>query len=55
MKKFPILAAVAFSLHAAIAANVTTTLSAAAATVQGIKALRQKPFKVRSLQKHHGR
>jgi carbamoyl-phosphate synthase large subunit len=30
-----------------------TTLSAASATVQGIKALHQKPLKVRSLQLHH--
>ena len=34
---------------------ITTTLSAAQATVQGIRALRQKPLKVRSLQIHHGR
>jgi carbamoyl-phosphate synthase large subunit len=32
---------------------ITTTLSAAAATVQGIKALKHKPFKVRSLQAHY--
>jgi carbamoyl-phosphate synthase large subunit len=32
---------------------IMTTLSAAAATVQGIKAVRQKPFEVRSLQLHH--
>jgi carbamoyl-phosphate synthase large subunit len=32
---------------------ITTTLSAAQATVQGIRALKQKPFKVRSLQTHH--
>jgi carbamoyl-phosphate synthase large subunit len=32
---------------------ITTTLSAAAATVQGIKALRSKPVRVRSLQAHH--
>ncbi|MHB8626871.1 MAG: carbamoyl-phosphate synthase large subunit [Aggregatilineales bacterium] len=32
---------------------IVTTLSAAAATVQGIRALRQKPFKVRSLQTHY--
>ncbi len=32
---------------------IVTTLSAAMATVQGIKALRQKPLTVRSLQKHH--
>lgn len=32
---------------------ITTTLSAAAATVQGIKALRQKPLKLRSLQAHY--
>ncbi|MBZ0293284.1 MAG: carbamoyl-phosphate synthase large subunit, partial [Anaerolineae bacterium] len=33
---------------------IVTTLSAAMATVQGIKALRQKPLSVRSLQLHHG-
>lgn len=33
---------------------IVTTLSAAMATVQGIKALRQKPLNVRSLQLHHG-
>jgi carbamoyl-phosphate synthase large subunit len=33
---------------------IVTTLSAAAATVQGIKALKQKPLRVRSLQAHHG-
>jgi carbamoyl-phosphate synthase large subunit len=33
---------------------ILTTLSAAQATVQGIRALRQKPLKVRSLQTHHG-
>jgi carbamoyl-phosphate synthase large subunit len=32
---------------------ITTTLSAAAATVQGIKALKHKPFRVKSLQAHH--
>ncbi len=32
---------------------IITTLSAAMAVVQGIKAVRTKPFKVRSLQKHH--
>ncbi len=32
---------------------ILTTLSAAQATVQGIRALRQKPLKVRSLQVHH--
>ncbi len=32
---------------------IVTTLSAAAAVVQGIKALKQKPLKVRSLQVHH--
>jgi carbamoyl-phosphate synthase large subunit len=32
---------------------IVTTMSAAMATVQGIKALRQKPLKVRSLQVHH--
>ena len=32
---------------------IVTTMSAATATVQGIKALRQKPLKVRSLQVHH--
>ncbi|MBE2182601.1 MAG: carbamoyl-phosphate synthase large subunit [Anaerolineae bacterium] len=32
---------------------IITTMSAAMATVQGIKALRQKPLKVRSLQVHH--
>jgi hypothetical protein len=30
-----------------------TTLSAAAACVQGIDALRKKPLKVRSLQEHY--
>jgi carbamoyl-phosphate synthase large subunit len=34
---------------------IVTTLSAASATVQGIRALRQKPLRVRSLQAHHGR
>jgi carbamoyl-phosphate synthase large subunit len=34
---------------------ITTTLSAAQATIQGIRALRQKPLKVRSLQVHHRR
>ncbi|HVU11693.1 MAG TPA: carbamoyl-phosphate synthase large subunit [Phototrophicaceae bacterium] len=33
--------------------SIVTTMSAATATVQGIKAMRQKPFKVRSLQVHH--
>lgn len=33
---------------------LVTTMSAAAATVQGIKALRKKPLSVRSLQAHHG-
>ena len=32
---------------------ILTTLSAAQATVQGIRALKQKPLKVRSLQTHH--
>ncbi len=32
---------------------VVTTMSAAAATVQGIRALRKKPLSVRSLQAHH--
>ncbi|HRF98010.1 MAG TPA: acyl-CoA dehydrogenase family protein, partial [Aggregatilineales bacterium] len=32
---------------------LVTTLSAAMASVQGIRALRDKPLKVRSLQKHH--
>jgi carbamoyl-phosphate synthase large subunit len=32
---------------------ILTTLSAAQATVQGIRALKQKPLKVRSLQVHH--
>jgi carbamoyl-phosphate synthase large subunit len=32
---------------------IITTMSAATAAVQGIKALRQKPLKVRSLQTHH--
>ncbi len=32
---------------------IVTTLSAAAATVQGIRALRQKPVQVRSLQSHY--
>jgi carbamoyl-phosphate synthase large subunit len=34
---------------------IVTTLSAAAATVQGIRALKEKPLRVRSLQTHHGR
>jgi carbamoyl-phosphate synthase large subunit len=34
---------------------IVTTLSAAMATVQGIKALRQKPLSVRSLQTHHAK
>ncbi len=34
---------------------IATTLSAAQATVQGIRALKQKPLRVRSLQAHHGR
>jgi carbamoyl-phosphate synthase large subunit len=33
---------------------VVTTLSAAMASVQGIKALKEKPLRVRSLQAHHG-
>jgi carbamoyl-phosphate synthase large subunit len=33
---------------------IITTMSAAAASVQGIKAMREKPLKVRSLQVHHG-
>jgi carbamoyl-phosphate synthase large subunit len=33
---------------------IVTTLSAAMASVQGIRALRQKPLSVRSLQAHHG-
>ena len=33
---------------------IITTLSAAAAAVQGIKALKHKPLRVRSLQAHHG-
>jgi carbamoyl-phosphate synthase large subunit len=32
---------------------IVTTMSAAAASVQGIKALKGKPLKVRSLQRHH--
>ena len=32
---------------------IITTMSAATATVQGIKALRQKPLTARSLQVHH--
>jgi carbamoyl-phosphate synthase large subunit len=32
---------------------IITTMSAASAAVQGIKAIRQKPFRVRSLQVHH--
>jgi carbamoyl-phosphate synthase large subunit len=32
---------------------IMTTLSAAAASVQGIQALRKKPLKVRSLQAHY--
>src|SRR5690606_21600249 len=32
---------------------IITTMSAAQAVVQGIRALRQKPLKVRSLQAHH--
>jgi carbamoyl-phosphate synthase large subunit len=32
---------------------ITTTLSAAQATVQGIRALKNKPLKVRSLQAHY--
>ncbi len=32
---------------------IVTTMSAAMATVQGIRALREKPLKVRSLQAHH--
>jgi carbamoyl-phosphate synthase large subunit len=41
---------------AAIRHHVTlvTTLSAAAAAVSGIRALRQKDIQVRSLQRHHG-
>jgi carbamoyl-phosphate synthase large subunit len=34
--------------------QLITTLSAALAVVQGIRALKQKPLKVRSLQRHHG-
>ena len=32
---------------------IVTTMSAAMASVQGIRALRDKPLKVRSLQAHH--
>jgi len=32
---------------------IVTTMSAAAASVQGIRALKDKPLKVRSLQRHH--
>ena len=32
---------------------IVTTMSAATASVQGIKALKQKPLRVRSLQYHH--
>jgi carbamoyl-phosphate synthase large subunit len=34
---------------------IVTTLSAAAATVQGIRALKEQPLRVRSLQAHHQR
>jgi carbamoyl-phosphate synthase large subunit len=34
--------------------SLVTTLSAALAVVQGIRALKRKPFSVRSLQVHHG-
>lgn len=34
---------------------IVTTMSAAMAVVQGIRALKNKPLKVRSLQKHHAR
>ncbi|NWG16247.1 MAG: carbamoyl-phosphate synthase large subunit [Chloroflexi bacterium] len=34
---------------------IITTMSAAMAAVQGIKAMKQKPLRVRSLQAHHGR
>jgi carbamoyl-phosphate synthase large subunit len=33
---------------------IVTTLSAATASVQGIRALQTRPLKVRSLQAHHG-
>jgi len=36
-----------------VAVPLVTTMSAAAATLQGIKSRRRKPFKVRSLQEHH--
>jgi len=36
-----------------LAIPIVTTMSAAMASVQGIKALREKPLKVRSLQAHH--
>ncbi|GIK27991.1 MAG: carbamoyl-phosphate synthase large subunit [Chloroflexi bacterium] len=40
---------------AAVSLNIPiiTTMSAAAASVQGMKALKSKPLKVRSLQRHH--
>jgi carbamoyl-phosphate synthase large subunit len=38
---------------AVVGVPLFTTLSAAAAAVQAIRALRQKPLKVRSLQVHH--
>ncbi|MBK9125900.1 MAG: carbamoyl-phosphate synthase large subunit [Chloroflexi bacterium] len=40
---------------AAVSLNIPiiTTMSAAAASVQGMKALKNKPLKVRSLQRHH--
>jgi carbamoyl-phosphate synthase large subunit len=34
---------------------IITTLTGAMAAVQGIRALKQKPLRVRSLQAHHGK
>ncbi len=41
------------SAAVALGIPIITTLSAATASVQGIKAVRTKPLKVRSLQTHH--
>ena len=37
----------------ALGIPIVTTMSAAAATVQGIKRMREKPLSVRSLQSHY--
>jgi carbamoyl-phosphate synthase large subunit len=41
------------SMAQQVGVPLVTTMSAATASVQGIKALQKKPLKVRSLQVHH--